>query len=166
MYVRSIVLCSQRCRILACTQRPLTEYTTLGNLIPYSRWSAAELAVSVVSICLPSITQLVRRAHEHGISALFTRRDYAAERKGRPDIRPRGPALFQEGNRGFRRIKDNNDTSFSANNESLISTRFENDLYSVSASAQQSEERDMIALGQVHLRHDVDVREDERWMTV
>ena len=145
---------------------PLNGYTTLGNLIPYFYWTAAELAISIVSICLPNMTQLVRRGHTHGISALFTRRDYEAEWKGRPEIRPKRSALLQEGNGGFRRIMDKNGTSFPANNESLISTRVENGLYSVSPSAPQSEERDMIALGQVHLRQDVDVRGDERWMTV
>lgn len=61
---------------------------------------------------------------------------------------------------------DKNGTSFPANNESLISTTVDNDLYSVSTSAQQSEEREVIALSQVHLRQGVDVRGDERWITV
>ena len=112
------------------------------------------------------MTQLVRRGHMHGISALFTRQDHEVERGDRPEIWAKGSALSDEGNGDFRRIMDKNDTSFTANNESLISTRVENDLYSVSAFAQQSEEREMIALGQVHLRQDVDVRGDERWMTV
>ena len=158
--------CPLGCQILPCTECPLNGHTTLGNLIPYYSWTAAELPISVVSICLPNMLQLVRRAHTHGISALFTRRDYEAEWKGRPDIRPRGPALFEEGNGGFQRIIDKSGTSFPANNESLINTRVETDLYSVSASAQSSEEREIIALRQVHLRQDVDVRGDERWMTV
>ena len=61
---------------------------------------------------------------------------------------------------------DKNGPSVSANNESLISTRVENDLYTVSAFAEQSEETEMIALGQVHLRQDVAVKGDQRWMTV
>ena len=39
------------------------------------------------------------------------------------------------------------------------------DMYSVSASAEQHFERD-IALGQVHMRQDVNVRGDERWAPV
>ena len=152
--------------ILTFTERLLTGYTILGNLIPYFYWTAAELAISIVSICLPNMTQLVRRGHTHGISALFTRRDYEAEWKGRPEIRPKRSALSQERNGGFRRIMDKNGTSFPANNESLISTRVDNDLYSVSPSAQQSEEREVIALSQVHLRQGVDGRGDERWITV
>ena len=142
------------CLILTCNECLLNGYTILGNLIPYFRWTAAELAISIVSICLPNMTQLVRRGHTHGISALFTRRDYEAEWRGRPEIRPKGSALFQEGNGSFRRIMDKNGTSFAANNESLISTRVENDLYSVSLYAQQPEEREMNALSQAHLRQD------------
>ena len=144
--------CPPECRILTCAELPLNGDSTLGNLVPYFRWTAAELAISIVSICLPNMSQLVRRGHTHGISALFTRRDYEAEWRGRPEIRPKGSALFQEGNGGFRRIMDKNGTSFPANNESLISTRIENDLKSMSTSAQQSDEREMITLSQPHLR--------------
>ena len=104
------------------------------------------------------MTQLVRRGHKHGISALFTRRDYEAEWRGRPEIRPKGSTLFQEGNGGFRRIMDKNVTSFPPNNES--------DPYSVSISAQQSEEREMNVLSRARLRQDVDAGGDERWVTV
>ena len=146
--------CPLECHILTCTEYPLNGSSTLGNLVPYFRWTAAELAISIVSICLPNMTQLVRRGHKHGISALFTRRDYEAEWRGRPEIRPKGSAVFQEGNGGFRRIMDRNGTSFPANNDSLISTRIEKDPYSVSLHAQQSEEREMNALSQAHQRQD------------
>ncbi len=146
--------CPLKCHILTCTEYPLNGSSTLGNLVPYFRWTAAELAISIVSICLPNMTQLVRRGHKYGISALFTRRDYEAEWRGRPEIRPKGSAFSPEGNGGFRRIMDKNGTSFPANNELLINTRVEHDLYSVSASAQQSEEREMNALSQAHLRQD------------
>ena len=158
--------CPLECHILTCTEYPLNGSSTLGNLVPYFRWTAAELAISIVSICLPNVTQLVRRGHKHGISALFTRRDYEAEWRRRPEIRPKGSALFQEGHGGFRRIMDKNGTSFPANKDLLISTRLQNDLYCVSISAQQSEEREMNALSKAHLGQDVDARGEERWVTV
>ena len=145
-------------RTLTCTECALIGYSILGNLVPYFRWTAAELAISIVSICLPSMTQLVRRGHAHGISALFTRRDYEAEWRGNPEIRPKGSALFQEGNGGFRHIMAKNGTSFPASNDSLINTRVENDPYSVSISALESEEREMNSLSQAHLRQNVDVK--------
>ena len=144
--------CTLECRIFTCTEYPLNGHSTLGNLIPYFQWTAAELAISIVSICLPNMAQLVRRGHTHGISALFTRRDYEAEWRGRPEIRPKGSAFFQEGNGSFRRIMDKNGTSFAANNESLIGTGVENDPYSMGLYAQKSGERKMDALSQAHLR--------------
>ena len=39
-------------------------------------------------------------------------------------------------------------------------------IYSVSVSSEQSTEESGIALGQVHMRQDVNVVEDERWAPV
>ena len=64
---------------------------------------------------------------------------------------------------GFQRFgKD--DTLLSANDQLIAD---QGAMYGVSAIAPQQRpgERD-IALGQVHLRHDIDVREDERWAPV
>ena len=44
--------------------------------MPYFSWAHAEGPVSIISICLSSIYQLIERAHLHGIRALFTRREY------------------------------------------------------------------------------------------
>ena len=111
------------------------------------------------------MTQLFRRAHQHGISALFTRREYAAGRGGHFIPGPAGSALVQGGNGGFQRIIGNDANTCAAKDEPQLNTNNQSGFYSVSASAQQSEEREVIALGQVHLRQDIDVREDERWGT-
>ena len=54
------------------------------------------------------------------------------------------------------------------NDDPLSKTEDQSGLYSVSAPAQQSEEGNIVALGQVHLRKDTDVTEYsyERWTTV
>ncbi len=67
-------------------------------------WTAAELAISIVSICLPNVTQLFRRAHQHGFTALFTRREYAIGPENISKKRTVGSALVHGGNGGFQGI--------------------------------------------------------------
>ncbi|CAD6592249.1 MAG: hypothetical protein ASARMPREDX12_005949 [Alectoria sarmentosa] len=136
------------------------------DTITFYYWSAAELAISIVSISLPNMTQLFRRAHQHGISALFTRREYAASMGSGSKRGPGGSALAQGGKGGFQRIIGSDDTSFAVNQDPLITPKDQSASYTVSACAQQPEERELIALDQVHLRQDIDVREEERWPMV
>lgn len=154
------------CTSVACNQCVLIRQPILGETITFYYWSAAELAISIVSICLPNMTQLFRRAQQHGISALFTRREYVASigtglKKGLG-----GSALVQGGKRGLQRIIGSDDTTFAVNHDPLITQKDQSASYTVSASAQQPEEREVIALDQVHLRQDIDVREEERWAMV
>ena len=138
----------------------------LGDTITFWYWTTAELTISIVSICLPNTTQLFRRAQQHGISALFTRREYAARAGIGSKKGPRGSALGQGGKRGFQRIIGSDDTNFAINDDPLITPKDQSPSYTVGASAQPPEEREVIALDQVHLRQDIDVREDERWTMV
>ena len=154
------------CTSVACNQRVLTRQPILGDTITFYYWSAAELAISIVSISLPNMTQLFRRAHQHGISALFTRREYAASMGSGSKRGPGGSALAQGGKGGFQRIIGSDDTSFAVNQDPLIPPKDQSASYTVSACAQQPEERELIALDQVHLRQDIDVREEERWPMV
>ncbi len=129
-------------------------------------WTAAELAISIVSICLPNMTQLFRRAHQHGISALFTRREYAIGPENVSKKRSVGSALVHGGNGGFQGIVGIDDTTFAFNEDPLSKLEDQSGLYSESASAQQPEVGDVVAVGQVHLREDINMREYERWPTV
>ena len=101
---------------------------------------------------------LVQRARHHGMSSLFTRREYASS-----SIPNTGPssALGQD-KEGFRRIGNGRTTSVTDSRTILD----QGGLYSVSASAEQHVEDKDIAMGQVHMRHDVNVIEDERWTAV
>ena len=112
------------------------------------------------------MTQLFRRAHQHGISAFFTRREYAAGPESRSKKGVAGSALVQGGNGKFRGIIAKDDTTFVFKDDPLIQMEDQSGLYSVSAFAQQSEEGNIVALGQVHLRKDTDVTEYKRWATV
>ena len=127
----------------------------LGNTITYGRWALSEGSVSIVSVCLPNITHLAQRARHHGILSLFTRREYASI----PRLGPGSSSIPNKGN--FRRIGNGGTTSGTRDRLMLD----QGDMYSVSASAEQQSERD-IALGQVHMRQDVNVRGDERWAPV
>ena len=60
----------------------------------------------------------------------------------------------------------NDDSIFAAHCGPLMNTKDQSISYTASASAQRSEEREIIALDQVHLRHDIDVRGDVRWAAV
>ena len=113
------------------------------------------------------MTQLFRRAHQHGLSAFFTRREYAAGPESRSKKGVAGSALVVQGGNGkFRGIIAEKDTTFVFKDDPLTQVEDQSGLYSVSASAQQSEEGNIVALGQVHLRKDTDMTEYERWATV
>lgn len=136
-------------------------------------WTTAETGISIISICLPNIVQLFRRAHQHGMTALFTRREYNAPGTGieRSKVELISSALVVGAKGGFWRIFGNDDNNPKATVHRLIDNGIDTEtagLYSVSASGQwqRSEERDLIALDQIHLRQDVSVREDERWHVV
>ena len=89
---------------------------------------------------------------------MFTRREYASS-----SLLPPGPSPasgYDKG--GFKRIGNGRTTS--ANNPRTILDRV--GLYSVSASGEQHVENKDIAMGQVHMRQDVNVIEDERWNAV
>ena len=92
------------------------------------------------------------------MSSLFTRREYASS-----SISNTGPssALGQDKGR-FRHIGNRGITSVSDSRTVLG----QSGLYSVSASAEQHVEDKDIAMGQVHMRQDVNVMEDERWTAV
>ena len=101
---------------------------------------------------------LAQRARHHGMSSLFTRREYASK-----SISNTGPssALGQDKG-GFRRI-GNGRTPSATDSRAILE---QGGLYSVSASAEQHVDDKDIAMGQVHMRQDVNVIEDERWTAV
>lgn len=76
-----------------------------------------------------------------------------------PRVGPGSSSIQGKGD--FRRIGNRGTTSDTRDRLMLD----QGDMYSVSASAEQHFERD-IALGQVHMRQDVNVRGDERWAPV
>ena len=107
------------------------------------------------------------------MTALFTRREYNAPGTGieRSKVELISSALVVGAKGGFWRIFGNDDNNPKATVHRLIDNGIDTEtagLYSVSASGQwqRSEERDLIALDQIHLRQDVSVREDERWHVV
>ena len=112
------------------------------------------------------MTQLLHRANQHGISALFTRQEYVVIPESRPKMRLGGSALVNRSIDGFLRTTSRDDVFLEFNGVVLISMEDQSDLYSVSISVQQSEEGSSVALGQVHLRNDSDVTEYERLATV
>ena len=101
---------------------------------------------------------LFQRARHHGVSALFTSREYASRPFPKVGL---GPTSIQKQG-GFERIEDGGITS-------LAKDRLRPDrcgVYTISVSAEQSAEERGIALGQVHMRQDVNVVEDERWAPI
>lgn len=133
----------------------ITGNTILGvidHVLTSFSWAAAELAISIVSICLPNMTQLFRRARRHELSALFTRRDYVAAIWSSPKKGTAGPALVHGGKGGFRRISGWDGITLAANDDPLVNVKDQSSFYSVSLSARQSEEGEVSALGQVHLQ--------------
>lgn len=161
-----VITCSLG-RVVAIVQlKKKSDGDLLLKFSTFFYWTVAELAISIVSICLPNMTQLLRRAHQHGVSALFTRREYPAGTGSRSKKGLAGFALLQGNKGGFQRVIGNDDTTLPANNNPLINKKDQSGLYRASASAQQSGEGETIALGQVHLRHDIDVRENGGWAMV
>ena len=124
----------------------------------FLRWVSAEGSISIVSVCLPNMNYLAKRARHHGMSSLFTRREYASS-----SISNTGPgsALGQDKG-GFRRI-GNGRTTLVTDFRTILD---QGGMYSVSASAEQHFEDKDIAMGQVHMRQDVNVIEDKRWTAV
>lgn len=128
------------------------------NTVTFLRWVSAEGSISIVSVCLPNMNYLAQRARHHGISSLFTRREYASS-----SIANTGPSSALSQNKGgFRRIGNGRTTSV-IDSRTILN---QGGLYSVSASAEQHVEDKGIAMGQVHMRQDVNVIEDERWTAV
>ena len=127
----------------------------VGNTVTYTHWSIAEASISTVCICLPNMAQLFQRARHHGMGALFTRREFLASSSGSRSK----PGLHPGSKGGFRRIIASPAVIDDDDDDPLIGVKGVAGFYSVSASAQRrlTEERDAIALGQVHLRHDVSV---------
>ena len=124
----------------------------------FLRWVSAEGSISIVSVCLPNMNYLVQRARNHGLSSLFTRREYASS-----PISTTGPSSASGHDKGgFKRIGNGRTTS--VDDSRTILDR--GGLYSVSASGEQHVENKDIAMGQVHMRQDVNVIEDERWTAV
>ena len=135
-----------------------TDRSTLGNLVPLLCWVLSEGSISIFSICLPNVNYLVQRARHHGVSALFTRREYTSRSIPQVGL---NPASIQGKGRS-KRIENGGITS-------LAEDRLGPDrrgVYSVSIFAEQSAEETGIALGQVHMRQDVNVVEDGRWAPV
>ena len=143
---------------VACNPWVLIGHTNIGNYVTFVYWTASELAISIVSICLPNMVQLFRRAYEHGTPALFTSREYPTGSAG--------STFVQGGKGGFQRIVVNDGTTFAIHNDPLDQRIDQSILYSVTVSAQRPGETETAALGQVHMRQDFVVREDERWATV
>lgn len=155
---------------LRCTDAGMTcmliEYTTTGNMNTFFYWTAAEVAISIVSICVPNLTQLFRRTHQHGISALFTRREYVAGPEIRSKKGPAGSAWVQGSNDNFLRTIGKDDSIAAFNGDPMSNTEDKSGLSSVSASTHQSEERSVVALDQVHLPPDSEVRKYGSWAMV
>ena len=146
----------------------LIGYMSIGSinkLTTFLSWTVAELAISIVSICIPNMTQLFRRTHQHGISALFTRRDFVAGPESRSKNGPPGCAWVQ-GSIGFLCNTGKADISFALDGDEMTSTEDKSGLYSMSASKQQSEQGSIVALGQAHLPNNDGVREYGSWTTV
>ena len=122
-----------------------TDRSNLGNLVPLLCWVLSEGSISILSICLPNVNYLFQRARHHGVSALFTRREYASA------------SIQKQG--GFERIVNRGTTSLAE--DRLMPDR--RGVHSVSVFAEQSAGERGIALGQLHIRQDVNVVEDARW---
>lgn len=100
--------------------------------------------------------------------ALFTRQEYNNPVKS-SKTRLANPTFIPGTKGGFWRIICRDDSRSATNVHQLIdngvnteAAALYSDRVSVSAQWQRSGERDLIALGQVHVRQDGGVREDER----
>lgn len=112
------------------------------------------------------MTQLFRRAYEHGIPALFTSREHATGTGNRSRTGPTGSPLVQGAKGVFQPIFVNDGTTFAGHGDPLIQTKDQRILYSVTVSAQQPEEREITGVGQVHMRQNIVRRGDKRWPTM
>ena len=101
---------------------------------------------------------LFQRARHHGVSALFTRQEYASRSLSKVGL---GPTSTQKQG-GFERIDNGGTTSYAEGR--LRADR--RGVYSVSVSAEQSTEERGSALGQAHIRQDVNVVGDEGWASM
>ena len=61
--------------------------TDPGATVPFTIWALSEGPVSVISICVPNMVHLINRARQHGVKALFTRRDMPLPVGGRSNSR-------------------------------------------------------------------------------
>ena len=162
-------LSSLHCAIAGCQKIVLTGHLSIGSvtkMTTFLSWTAAELTISIVSICIPNMTQLFRRTHEHGISALFTRREFVGGPVSRSKNGPPGSAWVQRSNNGFLCNTGKHDVNLAFNGDAMSSTDDKSGLYSMSASTQKSEQGSIVALGQAHLRSDSNVRGYGSWATV
>ena len=158
-------------RSFSGNQWVLIWFTYLGDRTDFVIWTTAETEISIISIYLPNIVQLLRRAHQHGMIALFTRQEFNEPVKsGRPlKIGMANPAFVPGTKEGFWRIIGKSDSRSSNNVHRLIDNDISTEavgLQRVSASAQwqHAEERDLYCSGSGTSRQDVSVREEgERW---
>ncbi len=74
---------------------------------------------------------------------------------------PTGFASVQAPKGRFQRILG--EDTFAAYDDPLVTSRDQGTSYSPGAVAQQSEGIELAALDQVHLRQDINARENERW---
>ena len=103
---------------------------------------------------------LAQRARHHGLSSLFTRREHASN-----SVSDGGPGSASSGrDKGWLGRTGNKGRTTSGTESRTILDQ--GGLYSVSASAEQQVEDKDIAMGQVHMRQDVNVIENERWTAV
>ena len=110
------------------------------------------------------MVQLFRRAHRHGISALFTTREYVIGPESCAKAGLGGFAWARRDKEGFQRSIDSYDTTFAVNNDLSLNMKDQCGPYSVNGSAQgySSDERGILAPDPAHLRQDVHVRACER----
>ena len=102
------------------------------------------------------MTHVVQRARQHGVSSLFTRREYAPSSS---NIKAR--SAFPEVKEGIQRLPKGSTAPLTTERHGLDHAG-----YSVSASVDQHFKEMPIALGQVHMRQEISVGEDQMWSLV
>ena len=105
----------------------------------------------MMSICLPNMSQISRRAHPHRTAALFTNLKFIASASLRDDLetKPAAFELFRGGRGKISRIINSDDTTLAVNDDLLISTMDKNGL------SARPHLRKVMPLSQVQLRQDV-----------
>ena len=112
--------------------------------------------MSIISLSIPNMIFLVQRARAHGAKALFSRREF-------PTTSTSVSTQLRPGTRGFHLV---NDREITAQNQARL-CRSQGDMYSASAYANDGMEREEpIELGRVHVRIDMDRRENYRGSAV